>query len=285
MKTILAYASIILALAGQAVAADLYTPEPVQPAPVEAAPISTGGWYIRGDASFDVMDLRGAKFFQGGSSAKMVNFNSSDVDNSGNIGVGAGYQIDDHVRVDATLDYLFKADFRGSTTGGGSDFGACTDSCKSKDVTAVTAYSLMANAYVDIAHYGVFTPYAGAGIGGTYVKWDDLKNTACSATDQSDCDDTVTHKGKGSWRFTYGLMLGTAIDINCNLKADVGYRYRRVAAGEMFGFKENGGPGRDKGFNIHEGRVGLRYAFDGCSDQTAYMPPVDLPQQPQPVFK
>ncbi len=153
--------------------------------------------------------------------------------------------MNDHFRVDTTFDYLFSADFRGSTTGG-SDFGACTDTCKSKDVSAMTAYSLMANAYVDIGHYGMLTPYVGAGLGGTYVKWDDLKNTACSATNPDDCDDTVTHHGKGSWRLTYGLMLGTAIDINCNLKADVGYRYRRVDDGDMFGYKSNGGRARTR---------------------------------------
>jgi opacity protein-like surface antigen len=284
MKKLLTSATLMLALAGAASAADLYTPEP-QPAPYEPAPVvETSGWYIRGDASYDVMNLRGAKFYQGGSSRRMVDFHETDIDNTGNIGVGVGYQVNDHFRVDTTFDYLFSADFRGSTTGGGSDFGACTDTCKSRDVSAMTAYSLMANAYVDIGHYGMLTPYVGAGLGGTYVKWDDLKNTACSATNPELCDDTVSHKGKGSWRLTYGLMLGTAIDINCNLKADVGYRYRRVDDGDMFGYKSNGGPGKDKGFDIHEARAGLRYAFGGCAEQ-AYLPPADMPQQEQPVFK
>ena len=47
-----------------------------------------------------------------------------------------------------------------------------------------------------------------------------------------------------------------------NLKADIGYRYRRVEGGDMFGYAQNGGPGYDKGFDVHEARLGARYTFD-----------------------
>ena len=281
MKKILALASLLLALSGQAFAADLYVP-PEQPAeaPVAEPVVAANGWYLRGDVSYDVMKLRGAKYFQGSNS--LVNdFDKADVDNTGNLGLGVGYQINDYLRVDTTFDYMFSADFNGSTSG---RCGSAVN-CRSHDTSALTAYSLMANAYVDIGHYGLFTPYIGAGLGGTYVKWDDLKNTACNANNSNDCDDTVTHKGRAGWRFTYALMAGAAIDINCNLKADVGYRFRHVVGGDMFGYNLNGGPGSDKGFNIHEARAGLRYAFDNGDCQQAYVPPADMPQQQQPVFK
>ena len=286
MKKILALASVMLALSGQAFAADLYVPDQPVEAPV-AAPVATNGWYLRGDMSYDIMDLRGAKFIQGDDPSHYAKFRSAELDNTGNIGLGVGYQANDYLRFDTTFDYMFRSDFRGSTTGRtppgtGS---ACDDGCKSRDRTSMAAYGLMANAYVDIAHYGLFTPYVGAGLGGTYVKWNDLKNTACSAKNPENCDDTVTHNGRGSWRFTWALMAGTAIDINCNLKADVGYRYRRVTGGDMFGWAEHGGPGSDKGFNIHEARAGLRYSFDNGDCAPAYVAPVDVPNQPQPVFK
>ena len=147
----------------------------------------------------------------------------------------------------------------------------------------MTAWTLLANAYVDIGHYGVFTPYVGAGIGGTYVRWSDLKNTSCDSGNPSNCDPTETHDGKRGWRFTYALMAGTAIDLTCNLKADVGYRFRHVTKGDMFGYKLNGGPGYDKGFYSHEARAGLRYSFNGCETAT-YIPPADIPIE-QPVYK
>lgn len=275
MKRILTSAFVAAALVGGAQAADLYAPEPVEAAPAAEPIFDANGWYLRGDVSYDVINMRGAKYFQG-SNALVNDFDKAELDNSSNIGVGVGYQITDHFRVDTTFDYMFNADFRGSTSGTCGVGGRCV----SRDVSKMSAYTLMANAYVDITKAGIFTPYLGAGIGGTKVKWDKLKNTACNDTD---CDDSVFHKGRSSWRFTWGLMAGTSIDITCQLKADVGYRYRRVSGGEMFGYKLHGGPGKDKGFDIHEGRAGVRYNFGDCAEQ-AYVPPADIPQQ-QPIFK
>jgi opacity protein-like surface antigen len=108
------------------------------------------------------------------------------------------------------------------------------------------------------------------------VQWDKLKNTTE--------DGTTVHGGKESWRFTYAVMAGTSVDINCQFKADLGYRYRHVNGGDMFGYKLNGGPGSDKGLDIHEFRSGVRYQF-GDTCQTAYLPPAEIPSQPEPVFK
>ena len=279
MKRILAFASVLAMLSVQANAADLYQPEPAAPVVEQPVIAAASGWYLRGDVSYDITNLRGAQFFQGNRASHQVDFDSADVDNTGNIGVGIGYQVNDYFRVDKTFDYMFSSDFRGSTHGRCGSGAKCT----SKDVSSFSAYSLMANAYVDIYKWGIFTPYVGFGLGGTYVNWSDLKNTAC-ATNGSGCDDTVIHKGKDSWRFTYALMAGTSVDINCQFKADLGYRYRHVSGGNMFGYNLKGGPGSDKGFDIHEVRSGVRYQF-GDSCQTAYMPPADLPQAETPVFK
>ncbi|MDO6964506.1 outer membrane protein [Rhizobium alvei] len=272
MKKVLAFASVALGLSAQAHAADLYEPAPAEPAPIaEPVVAAANGWYLRGDVSYDLMRLKGAHYFQG-SNSNLHDFDSAKLDNTGNLGVGVGYQIDEHLRVDTTLDYLFSAKFRGSTSGTCGNSG---NACTSSDVSALSAWGLMANAYVDIGHWGIVTPYLGAGIGGTYVKWDSLKNT--------NDDGTFEHHGRESWRFTYALMAGASVDITCNLKADVGYRYRHVAGGNMFGYRLNGGPGYDKGFDIHEGRAGLRYNFGGC-EEAAYLPPAEIPQQPA-VFK
>ncbi|MBL0372450.1 porin family protein [Rhizobium sp. KVB221] len=281
MKRILAFASIALALSGQAFAADLYQPEPVAAPPAEPVVVASSGWYLRGDLSYDFMDMRGANYMRGTPQEKAW-FKSADLDDTGNIGVGVGYQVNDYLRFDKTLDYMFSSDFRGSTTGG---CGTVAGPCRSRDSASMSAYSLMANAYVDLAHYGAVTPYVGVGLGATRIQWDDLKNTSCSSSNPNACDPTVTHKGKDSWRFTYGLMAGAAIDVTCQLKADVGYRFRHVNDGPMFGSRYGAGNGRDEGFNIHEVRTGLRYSLDDSACQQAYMPPAELPNQPQPVFK
>jgi opacity protein-like surface antigen len=283
MNKILAFASLVAAFSAQANAADLYQPEPAPQVVEQPVVAAASGWYLRGDVSYDITDMKGAKYFAGDNNS-VTHFGEHDIDNTANLGFGVGYQVNDYFRVDKTFDYMFSANFRGSTKGRGSDFGACQTSCVSTDISSFAAYSLLANAYVDIHKWGMFTPYVGFGLGGTYVRWDDLKNTSCNANNPNDCDATVTHKGRDSWRFTYALMAGTSIDINCQFKADVGYRYRHVNGGSMFGFKADGGPGSDKGFDIHEVRSGVRYQF-GDSCQTAYMPPAELPQAEQPVFK
>lgn len=270
-------AAALLVATTRAFSADLAPAEPIPEQPPEVAVASATGWYLRGDVGYAFNDLRGARYFQG-SNDNLVSFDKADIDDSWTLGGGVGYQVTDYFRTDLTFDYMFDSDFHGSTSGSCGVSTACT----SRDVASMRAYSLLANAYVDLGTYGYVTPYVGAGIGGTYVKWDDLRNTSC-ADDGSGCDDTVSHGGKGSWRFTYALMAGAAIDVTCNVKADIGYRFRHINGGDMFGFAENGGPGEDRGFNIHEARVGARYTFGGCQ-QAAYEP-ADIPLAPAPVYK
>jgi opacity protein-like surface antigen len=264
-----AFAALLLATGAHA--ADLATPEVVEAPPVYSPEVQVAeisGWYLRGDASFNYNVLRGANYFQG-SNSNLRDFDTAKLGNSFGIGGGVGYQINSYLRTDFTADYGFRSTFTGSTSGTCGGGVPCTSS----DVSHMTTLSLLANAYVDFGTYGSITPYAGAGIGGTYVNWDGLTNT--------DADGTFHHEGRSSWRFTWALMAGASVDLTCNLKADVGYRYRHVNGGDMFGYLLNGGPGYDKGFDIHEGRVGMRYQFGdtGCG-QVAYTPPA-----PMPVYK
>ncbi|KJS20532.1 MAG: HEAT resistant agglutinin 1 protein [Hoeflea sp. BRH_c9] len=261
----------LTALAAPAQAADvneiIYAPELPVTQPVAAA----GGWYLRGDAGYAWNKIKDPGFFQG-SNANFVGFTTSELRSSYSVGVGVGYQIRRYLRTDLTFDYFSKADFRGSTTGSCGVSGACV----SRDVSKVSGLSLLANAYVDFGTYGRVTPYAGAGIGGTYVSWKGLTNTSCSAGDPALCDPSVTHSGAKSWRFTYALMAGASVDVTCNLKADVGYRYRRISGGKMFGYALNGGPGYDGGMSSHEVRGGLRYSLGGCAQQEAYIEPAPI---------
>jgi opacity protein-like surface antigen len=268
MKTILI--GVVAAMLGSTAtfAADLYEPPMEQPVAEPVQLVEASGWYLRGDVGYAFTNLRGANFYQG--PGRFVrDFDDADLDDSWTAGVGVGYQINNYLRTDVTLDYLGNADFEGSTTGSCGVAVACT----SRDVSAIAAWSLMANAYVDIGTYGSFTPYVGAGIGGTQVKWDKLRNTSCETGNPANCDPSFEHEGRSKWRFTYGLMAGTAIDLTCNLKADVGYRFRHVLGGDMFGYNANSGPGSDRGMYLHEARAGLRYSFGGCAE--AYVPPAE----------
>ncbi|MDR6816896.1 opacity protein-like surface antigen [Neorhizobium sp. 2083] len=275
MRKLLASAFALTLTVSAANSADLYQPqpEPYQDAPEVTVQEATG-WYLRGDVGYSFKKSRGTEFYQGTGApgVALAEFDRSDLRDAFTLGGGVGYQINSYLRTDVTLDYMFDSKFRGSTHGSCGAGPVCT----STDLAALHAYSLMANAYVDLGTYGYFTPYVGAGIGGTYVKWSNLRNTSCDDAGAG-CDAEVSHGGEKSWRFTYALMAGASIDITCNVKADVGYRFRQVAGGDMFGLASGGGPGRDKGFYSHEARVGARYIFGGCDTPPAYEPP------PQPI--
>ncbi|KQW29249.1 hypothetical protein ASE36_12435 [Rhizobium sp. Root274] len=274
-KMILAVAAVAMLASSAAHSADLYQPEP-QPQPYVDAPEVTvseaSGWYLRGDLGYSINKLRGADYFQG-SNSSLTDFTTASIKDNFTVGGGVGYQVNSYLRTDLTFDYMFKSDFRGSTTG---QCGSPLEACTSTDLAAMKAYTLMANAYVDLGSYAYFTPYVGAGIGGSYVKWDNLRNTACQ-DDGGGCDGTEEHGGKGSWRFAYQLMAGASIDVTCNVKADIGYRFRQTLGGDMFGYQANGGPGYDKGFYSHDIHAGARYVFGGCEQPVAYEPP------PQPI--
>lgn len=283
MKHILLGLCATLLASTSSFAADAYQPEPITL--IEAPEIQVSeasGWYLRGDVGYSLNKLRGVEFYQGGSSADLKDFHTAKLGNAFMGGVGVGYQVNNMLRTDLTFDYMGSAKFKGSTKGDGASSGACQNPCTSSDYASMKAFALMANAYVDLATYGRFTPYIGAGIGGAYVNWGNLSNTSCPDAGGA-CDATVIHRGKGGWRFSYALMAGASIDVTCNLKADVGYRMRYINGGDMFGFASNGGPGRDKGLYSHEARVGARYNFNGC-DTAQLMEPADIPLQPA-VYK
>ncbi len=271
-----------LLVTSNAFAADLAPVEPVPEMPPEVTVTESTGWYLRGDVGYGFNDLRGAKFFQG-SNADEASFDHADLRDAFTVGGGVGYQVNNYFRTDLTLDYLAKSDFHGSTTGGGAAFGALryclyVDRRFVADCLDPHGQCLCRSRYLWLLH-------------ALRRRWhrrhlrevEGPSQHRLAPTTVAGCDDEVTHGGRGNWRFSYGLMAGASIDVTCNVKADVGYRFLHVDGGSMFGYAENGGPGRDKGFNVHEARVGARYLFGGCQ-QASYEPPPEIPLQ-QPVYK
>lgn len=277
----LLFSIVSLASASNAVSADLHARyDAAVPAPVYEFPAAqqkyseSGGWYLRGDIGHRWSELRGTEYITYGPGTN--EFTWTDLSGAATIGAGVGYQINRHFRTDLTVDYWFKSDFRGSTTG--EAFPGCGDPCITSDSSSYSALLLMANAYVDLGTYAGVTPYVGAGIGGARVKWADLYNEIGDQTDR--------HRGGREWRFAWSLMAGASYCLSQNLELDAGYRYTRINGGRMFDFASGVGPGFDSGFNVHEARAGIRYAFGGPSlhcapEQVAY----EQPAFEQPVYK
>jgi opacity protein-like surface antigen len=274
-------AALAIGFAGPVFAADL----PEEPQVVEQAPatpdVGYGGWYIRGDLGYRKSDFRGADYVTYGAedcgpcgSPVAVpgsnSFSSGDLKGGFSVGGGIGYKVSKYFRTDLTLDYWAKTKFTGSTTDGIET---------STDTSKMGALLMLANAYADLGTWHGITPYVGAGIGGAYLKWDDLHNQFPGVDDR--------HSGGKGWRFAYALMAGASYCLTDKMMLDAGYRFSHIQGGKMFDYADSSaggpgaGPGYDHGFNNHEVRAGLRYQFGGstgCEEPVAYEP------EPAPVY-
>ncbi len=223
----------------QANAADLLIDPPVIEAPIVEA---KSGWYLRGDVSYDYQELRGAFAYAG---ASTVDYKTASVEDAFDLGVGIGYQVSDYLRVDATADYVFEADFNGSLACFDRPAGAFpgTQGCGADEMTAekgkVSTLKLMANAYVDLGHFNGLTPYVGAGIGGAYVKYTDYMQDAVTVFADGTTSSQMHTELDGDWRFAYALHAGVSYDLSHSLKLDVGYSYNHIAGGELTGYERN----------------------------------------------
>ena len=273
LRIALAAAGVLATLAANA--AD-YDP-PIIEQPSEYVPVEVGsGWYLRGDVGYTVDTKIGQVDYRtfDGISYGSGSFDSQELDDNFTFGGGVGYRYNDWIRGDVTLDG-FRSDFGGTT----SSAGPCLPtvpfvgtSCRSEDGSEVSVLSLMANGYIDLGTYVGVTPYVGAGAGYSYVSCDGLNSQSFCVDGVGVCPapgGAVTseqHGGGHDWRFTYALMAGFAYDISQNFKLDLGYKYRRINGGDMFGWDAasaalgaGGNQGTHGDIDSHEFKVGLRY--------------------------
>lgn len=256
-------AAFVTIAALPAVAADYDRPLIIENAP-NLAPVEIGsGWYLRGDVGYNIRTRQEGDFtyrtFNAGTYSSHTP-SSANLSDDFTFGIGVGYSFTDLLRADVTVTRL-------SSTYGGT--GPCDPSlgpdCIMMGDAEFSAYAALANVYVDLGTFVGFTPYVGAGVGYTYLSWDDLQShNRCAGVPCVGNSGTV-HPGESDWRFTYALMAGMSYDISDNMKLDLGYRYLNVDDGDMFSWDAAssaagaiGVQGQDPGFTAHEVRLGLR---------------------------
>lgn len=103
------------------------------------------------------------------------------------------------------------------------------------------SYSYMLNAYYDVFPYNWWTPYVGAGIGLTQLKYNDYDSTA-----------GTSNVGDGNYEplnFTWSVGAGLSLKVTNRFNVDLGYRYYDM------------GHIRSSDANAHEVYGGLRYVF------------------------
>lgn len=159
-------------------AADFPAARAIEPPPVEE-PVEWGsGWYLRGDIGWQNVQLPAVT----GEFATMKG-----IDNIVSGGIGGGYQFNDWLRADVTVDRsvfrmnrpldtvwcpyeamgLFTKDSTGNEVPVGI-FADPSDTCTPQAKGTLNRTSFLVNGYLDLGHYWGFTPYVGAGLGASY---------------------------------------------------------------------------------------------------------------------
>jgi len=265
--------TLLLSPAMSAVAADYDAPVVYEPPVVEEiaeyVPVEVGsGWYLRGDIGYSFSTAATAPFTYStfdGVGYTPGTYTSGTYANEISFGVGFGYRFTDLLRADVTAEN-FNIRFNGARDFAAACPGGFGTSCSVTDRAEMNAWSVMLNGYVDLGTFAKFTPYVGAGAGVTYASWGNAGSTYTSAGPGAIAAFSLEHPGMSSWRFSWAAMAGVSYDVNKNIKVDLGYKYRNVAGGDMFGFDAvsraagaTGAEARDPGFSQHEVRLGLRY--------------------------
>jgi opacity protein-like surface antigen len=278
LVTALASATSLVSSAARA--ADM----PLAPAldPIDEERVTFGsGWYLRGDFAIS----NDTRLKVGGVTLP----SSSGTFNSWSIGGGGGYQWNNWVRTDVTIDWRNPRNFQGNTVsgvacqigavgtppgaGGGNFTGSLPiySSCSDYSRARLTDLHVLFNAYVDLGTWWGLTPYIGAGAGFSYVyqkasinwfmnngnpynpTWTDpfTLGTYSNYWDQA--------RSTTALNFAWALMGGVSYAVMPHVSVDVGYRYLNLGPINTFGAF---GAISKVNLKAQELRFGVRYAID-----------------------
>jgi opacity protein-like surface antigen len=229
-------ASVSLMSVAPALAADLPPAPSLPPAAIEP---EFGGWYLRGDLGAGIVSgtpelanlpdpiVTGVSsgFL---SSASSQAFNNTTLSSFGTIDFGAGYQFNQWLRVDGTLEYRWGGNLQSLYTlndAANPYFGAPLQYADFYRAN-VSSFVGLINTYVDLPGFWMVTPFIGAGAGFA-------SNMVSGWTDQGFGYTSYGALGDGGGyfsnhtqtNFAWALMAGLDFALLPNLKLELGYRY------------------------------------------------------------
>ncbi|MEO9336424.1 outer membrane beta-barrel protein [Mesorhizobium sp. SB112] len=252
------FAALVLAgAAAPAFAADVYYP-PEEAPPVEV--VSYGGWYLRGHIGMSNQRLKNldTDLFD---SPAIIEYGFHDKGGFGSapvFGGGIGYQFNDYLRGDITVEYRGKSDFTALdyvTTAGGTT---------TNDYRAQKSELLfLANAYADLGTYSGITPYIGAGLGAS-------RNTISGFRDINIINGGGAYADDDSkWNLAWALHAGLGIKATDRMTVDLGYSFVSLGDARTKSMR-NDDPAFDipnDGFRFnnltsHDFKLGVRYSLN-----------------------
>lgn len=249
------FAALLAGVAGPAIAADYYEP----PVDIPPPPV-VGGWYIRGHIGMSNQHFDGltSSLYLEPSIAAYGWHDSGGFSSAPIFGGGVGYQFNDYLRGDLTVEYRGKSDFEALDW---VDDGTVvtTNDFRAKK----SEWLFLANAYADVGTFYGITPYVGAGIGAS-------RNTISNFRDINIINGGGAYADEETkWNFAWALHTGIGIKATDRMTIDLGYSFVSLGHGQT-GVLQNDDPAFDipnDGFKFndlysHDLKLGVRYSLN-----------------------
>jgi opacity protein-like surface antigen len=249
------FATLVVGAASPAFAADLY--EPI----IEVVPEAVGGWYLRGHIGMS------NQFFDGLESEMFDEpfafgwYDEGGFSSAPIFGGGVGYQFNDNLRGDITVEWRGKSDFYAL------DWLQAVSPASPVRTNEYTGKKselvFMANGYYDFASFSGITPYVGAGIGASY-------NTISHFRDVNELNGGLAYADDESeWNLAWALHAGLGFQATERMTIDFGYSFISLGDAKT-GRLTNVDPNFDTDndgikFNdiySHDFKLGVRYSLN-----------------------
>jgi opacity protein-like surface antigen len=218
--TVPALATMLTLLGASAQAADYPQPPPYMPPPqqvvVQPAPEFAGKWYLRGQIGYGAMGYSDFDISPLNAGDQVVAHSMGD---AYFIGAGVGYEWNNWLRFDTTLEYRFKSDLYALGTYTGPPAGI--DEYNGH----LSSWVGLFNGYVDLGTWDCFTPFVGAGIGFA-------RNTISDLVDVNPNGSYGKGRDTSTWNFAWALYAGVTYNVSENFKVDLTYRYLNLGSAE-----------------------------------------------------
>ncbi|WP_425360030.1 MULTISPECIES: outer membrane protein [unclassified Candidatus Tisiphia] len=201
---------------------------------------ATGGFYLKAEGG--VVRLNELSF-KDDKDDKVKGIGKSKPVISGLVGVGAGYNAMDNVRIELTLDFLTNPEFKCSRTfkNPNDDKDTSVESQAKENVR-----SLLLSGYVDVYEFaGIGKIFAGAGVGMAQVQQKITSTTTYDGKVVKGEKDTLSYDMANN--FAYQLTAGVSFNLADNMNLDLSYSWRDYGeTGEIKKDKDDKSKDKDK---------------------------------------
>ena len=201
--------AIVALSAGAAQGADYPQPLPPPPQPIYVQPPQqefTENWYLRGYVGVGM----NGKYDLDYQTTTGATLQSSSFSDTNFVGAAVGYEWNNWLRFDVSGEYRSKSRVYAFVTYPPSGIDEYQGNIKS--------WVFLANAFVDLGTWNCFTPFVGAGIGGSY-------NSLVDFTDVNPNGGFGFGRNPSEWHTAWALYAGVGYNISKTLKVDLTYRY------------------------------------------------------------